>query len=151
IEDKRARGGLMDAREEVQERRLAGAVGADQREDRALLDLDGGVVHRAHPAEALVKLLCLEESRHASWCLKAIHACSIPPGMNSTASVSATPSIMRRSSPKPRSNSGRKVSPTAPITGPIMVPMPPTITIAIMVKDSTMPKASGTSVPTKPG
>ena len=38
----------------------------------------------------------------------------------------------------------------APNTGPIIVPMPPTITIARMVKDSTMKNASGTSVPTKP-
>ena len=31
-----------------------------------------------------------------------------------------------------------------------MVPRPPTITMASMLKDSTIPKASGTSVPTKP-
>ena len=36
----------------------------------------------------------------------------------------------------------------APNTGPISVPMPPTITMARTVKDSVMVKASGTSVPT---
>ena len=49
----------------------------------------------------------------------------------------------------PRSSSGSSVSRIAPHTGPISVPMPPTITIDRMVKDSVMKNASGTSVPTK--
>jgi len=42
------------------------------------------------------------------------------------------------------------VSRIAPATGPISVPMPPTTTMARMVNDSVMKKASGVSVPTKP-
>ena len=91
IEEKRARVGLIDAGEEVQQGRLAGAVRADQREDRALRDMDRDVVHRAHAAEALVQLFCFKERRHANLFLKAIHAWTMPPGMKSTTSVSATP------------------------------------------------------------
>ena len=43
-----------------------------------------------------------------------------------------------------RSSSGSSVSRIAPHTGPISVPMPPTITIDRMVKDSVMKNASGT-------
>jgi hypothetical protein len=49
----------------------------------------------------------------------------------------------------PRRNSGRTVGRKAPHTGPISVPIPPTMTMARMVKDSVMKNASGTSVPTR--
>src|SRR5262245_36509123 len=51
--------GLVDAREEVEQRRLAGAVRADQGEDRALGHLERDVLHRRHAAEALVQAICL--------------------------------------------------------------------------------------------
>src|SRR3954469_4240523 len=91
VEGERAGIGLIDAGEEVQERRLAGAVGADQREDRAGRDVQRHVVHRAHAAETLVQLFGLEERRHANLFLKAIHAWTMPPGMKSTTKVSARP------------------------------------------------------------
>jgi hypothetical protein len=55
----------------------------------------------------------------------------------------------RRKSPKSRKTSGKTVSKIAPHTGPISVPIPPTMTIARIVNDSVMMNASGTSVPTK--
>src|SRR3954466_5125504 len=90
-EGERARVGLIDAGEEVQQRRLASAVRTDQPEDRPRKDVQGDVVQCAHPAEALIQLFCFEERRHANLFLKASHAWTMPPGMKSTTKVSARP------------------------------------------------------------
>src|SRR5262249_34553237 len=45
--------GLEQAADDVEQRGLAGAVRADDRDDLALPDRDGHVLDRAHPAEAL--------------------------------------------------------------------------------------------------
>src|SRR6185295_12354528 len=87
IEQKRTRVGLIDAGEEVQERRFAGAVRADQREDRACRDVDADVVHGAHAAEALVQLFGLEEAQARTLARKETQAWTMPPGMKSTTSV----------------------------------------------------------------
>ena len=56
-----ARGRLVDAGEHVEERRLAGAVRADQADDRALRDGEVDVVHGDEAAELLPHLDGLEQ------------------------------------------------------------------------------------------
>ena len=80
--------GLVDARQQVEERRLAGPVGPDQREDRFFRHRDRDVLHRAHAAEAFAEAF---RPDHENLDLRASHACTMPPGMNSTTSVSARP------------------------------------------------------------
>ena len=56
VEHDRARRRLVDAREQVEERRLAGAVRPDQRDDRAARDREVDVVGRDEAAELLAEL-----------------------------------------------------------------------------------------------
>src|SRR5690349_10468322 len=51
VEDQTARGRLVDARDQVEDRRLAGAVGPDDREDLARLDLEAHAVDGPEAAE----------------------------------------------------------------------------------------------------
>ena len=55
-----------DAVDEIEERRFAGAVGADEAEDLALVDGEAQTVHRLHAAEALAQAVDLEERGHSS-------------------------------------------------------------------------------------
>ena len=57
VEDHLARSRLVDAGEHVEERRLAGAVRADQRHDRAARDREVDIVGRDEPAELLAHAL----------------------------------------------------------------------------------------------
>ena len=61
VEHDRARGRLVDARELVEEGRLAGAVRADQRHDRAARDREVDVVRRDEAAELLAQLDDLDQ------------------------------------------------------------------------------------------
>ena len=56
VEEDRARRRLVDAREQVEERRLARAVRADERDDRAARDGEVDVVGRDEAAELLAHL-----------------------------------------------------------------------------------------------
>ena len=53
VEDDPALVGLREPGDEVEDRRLAGAVRADQAEDLAVAQVEAGVVDGADPAEAL--------------------------------------------------------------------------------------------------
>ena len=61
VEQDRARGRLVDPGELVEERRLAGAVRADQRDDRAARDREVDVVRRDEAAELLAQLGDLDQ------------------------------------------------------------------------------------------
>ena len=63
LEADRAALAAVEAGDHVEERGLAGAVGPDQRGDRALLDVEGGAVHGQDAAEALDELIDLEDRR----------------------------------------------------------------------------------------
>ena len=99
VEGQRAGIGLIDAADQIEQRRLAGAVRPDQREDRARRDGERDVAHRVHAAEALVQALRAAAARVIAQCsarsaeflATTRAACTSPPGMNSTTSVSATP------------------------------------------------------------
>ena len=56
--------GLVDAGDEVEERRLAGAVRPDHADDLALVDVQVELVDAREPAEALRDALELEQRRH---------------------------------------------------------------------------------------
>ena len=57
----RTRGGLVDAGHDVEAGRLAGAVGADEAEDLALVDVEAHLVERDDAAEAQRHLVDLEQ------------------------------------------------------------------------------------------
>ena len=60
IENHRAAGGLIEAGDAVEERRLARAVGADEGEHLASLDVEADAVHCQKAAEALAQVGQLE-------------------------------------------------------------------------------------------
>jgi hypothetical protein len=64
-EGDRAVGRLVDPGEHVEERRLAGPVGADQADDRACRDEEVHVVDGDEAAELLAHLLCDEQLVHS--------------------------------------------------------------------------------------
>ena len=68
----RAAGGGQHAGDQVEGRALAGAVGADQRDDLAGLDVEGNVVDGDHAAELLARVVDLQQhGRRAGRALRA--------------------------------------------------------------------------------
>ena len=63
IEPNPAGGRRIDAADEVEDRRLAGAVGPDETDDLALVDSQGEIVHGPEAAEVLRQAFSLEK-RH---------------------------------------------------------------------------------------
>src|SRR4029077_18644786 len=61
-----ARVGLVEARDQVEERRLAGAVGPDQADDLALAHVERDVVDRDDPAEPSRHVLDREQGHGAA-------------------------------------------------------------------------------------
>src|SRR5205807_9144264 len=55
--------GLVEPREHVEKRGLAGAVGANDRNDRLGRDVDRNIVDRNKPSELLHHVLCREDRR----------------------------------------------------------------------------------------
>src|SRR3954452_3813668 len=144
----------QEARDDVERRCLAGAVRADDRPDRAFLDLQreivdgdqtaeparqaGGLQQRAHGAVRLIVRRRLRSGRRAP---------RIPNGRKIISATNTTPTITKRSAPTSRSTSGRTIMTAAPISGPQSVPMPPTITIARMRIDCVNRKVFGNTAP----
>src|SRR5581483_1883962 len=161
-EAKAAAVGCVDTGEQVEKRRLACPVRADQAIDVARGDGEGDVLQRLQSAEALRCACDLEERAHV--------ACSVssrlrtaegssPAGRKSMTSTSARPkssmritsgSISERpnsasctGSTVQRSTSGVNDSSSAPSITPQMLPMPPSTTIDTTITDSTSTKLSG--------
>ena len=63
VEERRAAAGPVDAGDDVEERRLAGAVGTDQRDDLALVDVERDAVECHHTTEPDAEVAHLEQ-RH---------------------------------------------------------------------------------------
>src|SRR5439155_22715418 len=59
--DRAAGIGIVDARDQIEDRGLAGAVRADETEDRSLRDRERDVAHRAEAAEGLRDFVELED------------------------------------------------------------------------------------------
>jgi hypothetical protein len=84
VEDDLAGGGLVHAREHVEERRLAGAVRADQADDLAPRDREVDVVGRDEPAELLADFVGDEEvAVLAAHCWVSYSGVSATPSRNS--------------------------------------------------------------------
>src|SRR5207302_11350632 len=162
VEHERARLGRVKSRQDVEQRGLAGAVGADQAENFAGADGKRDFRKRLHAAKALGDALGSQE-RHAA-CRPVSSRCltaegSRPAGRNSITSTSARPKTSMRitsgsTSCRPNSAScsgwtvqrrisGTKESSSAPRITPQMLPMPPSTTIATTMIDSTSTKLSG--------
>src|ERR1043166_1081611 len=150
--------GRVDPGEHVEERGLAGAVGADQAEDFPGRDLERHFAQRLHAAEALADPRRAEPAHEVSSRLRTAEGSS-PAGRNSMMSTSASPKISMRmtsgsTSSRPNSAScsgstvqrrisGTNESSTAPRITPQMLPIPPSTTIATTMMDSTRTKLSG--------
>ena len=107
--------GLVDAAQKVEQRRLAGAIGADDGEYGSGFDGERDIANRVHAAEALAQTLgaqeraCGQRTRFGCGGNRGSHvaipcrttgfrganasrtASTMPPGMNRTTSVIATP------------------------------------------------------------
>ena len=97
IEAQTATGGVVDAADDVEHRRLAGAVRADQPEDLAIFDLEREPVERDDPAERHRDLIDFEQC----------HQFILPLGRQLTARAAATVAALRRASQtanRPRSS-----------------------------------------------
>ena len=62
VEDQPARGRLVDARDQIEDRRLAGSVGTDDREDLTRLDREAHAVDGPETAEVHDEALRREEA-----------------------------------------------------------------------------------------
>ena len=88
VEQDRARGRREEAADQIEERRLAGAVGADHGAQLARLDGERDVVDGDQAAEALRDVVDLEQA-HALAALRSMP--STPRGKNSTTSTKNSP------------------------------------------------------------
>src|SRR5688572_12545666 len=163
----------VDTGEDVEERGLSRAIGADEAEHLARRDAEGNLLQRLHAAEALADARRFEERAHSgcpagaslrsasSRCLTAEG--SRPAGRNSMTSTSARPKSSIRitsgsTSMRPKSAccagstvqrriSGTNESSSAPRITPQTFPMPPRTTMATTMIDSTSTKLSGEMKP----
>ena len=74
-----AAGDRHGARQNLDQRRFAGAVVAEQADDLALVDDEGHVLQRLHAAVGLVDVLHADEFGHRhvpAWCRRSSHECS---------------------------------------------------------------------------
>src|SRR4051794_29808914 len=88
--------GGVDAGQDVEERRLAGAIGADEAIDLAARNGEGNIVERLHAAEALRHAARLEECAHAARTVSSrlrTAEGSKPAGRKSITRTSASPKI----------------------------------------------------------
>src|SRR6266545_7157578 len=152
-EDDTAAVGAIDGVEDVEERRLAGPVRADESQDLAFFHAECDMGQGLETAEPLADVLDAQHHRYSRVPRRrgilARRAPISPLGMNRMMSSSTKPAIVSCSdlngslvSRKLRSRS----YPAAPITGPRTVPKPPSMTMTIISIDVERRKASGGSM-----
>src|SRR3954469_21725380 len=94
VEAQRAGVRLIDAADQVEHGGFASAVRPDDREDRTNGNLEGDIADGVDAAEALVQAVGTEQTGHRenarvlNLARISFQACTKPPGMNSTTSVS---------------------------------------------------------------
>src|SRR5712671_1427016 len=166
IEQKKSLVRRVDSGEQIEQRRLAGAVRTDEAVDLGARDRKGNAVERVDAAEALRDAFRLQERRHAArWVSSRFLTAegNSPAGRNSITRTSAKPKISMRitsgsMSWRPKSAactgstvqrriSGTNESSNAPRMTPQMLPMPPSTTIETTMMDSTSTKLSGEMKP----
>src|SRR5690606_1093323 len=158
-----ARRERREARDQVEKRRLAGTVRADDADELALGDRGRDAVDRGETAEAARRAVDGEKRRHrqptsepalVSSPRQAPPSCRrtrssaetspmMPLGISRIEKKSTPPTMMLRKSPTGRSTSGRRMRTSAPMTAPGRLPSPPTTTIARMRMDCGKPKSAG--------
>src|SRR5581483_4837522 len=133
----------------VEQRGLAGAVGADEPVDAARLERERHVVHRRDSAEALHHPVDLEDRGHWRSSARAqmvrgrLYFCwstpRMPRGISSTTATMMAPNrSWCRYTKRAHTASWNRNSTVAPSTGPQIVPLPPkrAITIMFFVNDT---------------
>src|SRR6266545_2706192 len=152
-EDDAAAVWAIDGVEDVEERRLAGPVRADESQDLAFFHAECDMGQGLETAKPLADVLDAQHHRYSRVPRRrgilARRAPISPLGMNRMMSSSTKPAIVSCSdlngslvSRKLRSRS----YPAAPITGPRTVPKPPSMTMTIISIDVERRKASGGSM-----
>ena len=112
--------------DQVERRRLAGAVRADQSVHRLRLDMEGYAIDRRETSEAHSQVLEREDGAvHARAPVRRMRQGTRPCGMNRTAMTMMSPLKTSRKSCSGRNTSGSRVKMIAPTTGPKGEPMPP--------------------------
>ena len=114
-----------DTGDQVEQRRLAGAVRPDQGVDAALRHRHVDIVDRDQSRIAAGDAGQLEKRHQRLLDARRSRSGSRPAGRNSTAATMIRPFTTRRTSLTPRSTSGSRVSTQAPSTGASGVPIPP--------------------------
>ena len=61
IELERAGGRYIETADQIEDGRLAGAIGADQRKDFSALDIEADLINGQHPAESNLQIACREQ------------------------------------------------------------------------------------------
>src|SRR5262249_28740085 len=130
---------------DIEQRGLAGAVGADDREDLPGLDGEADARQRGERAEAFRDVVDLEDHaaarrarREKSW-----RRPNSPRGMNSTMTMRTPPITMKYQSTTDETLSRRIVKNAPPMIGPTSVPSPPIITEMMNSPDSVHSMRSG--------
>src|SRR6478735_1869314 len=163
-----------EAGDRVEERRLAGAIGADDTVDDAFRNGDVDRIHGDQASEFDADAVRPQQRRHRfslDAASRAAAACrsrsarqlrdriscgsqpfrvpspASPAGITRMNTISSTPKMISCSDWKPRSSSGSVVSSSAPSTDPYMLMRPPMTTIEKWITSWNMPKLSGTMKP----
>src|SRR2546425_2155378 len=133
--------GPLHARNQVEQRRLAGSVGPDEPDDLPLPNLQGDALDRSHASKILVNVRYFEHAGHSrnprSSGTYFRREPTIPSGTNNAMTTTTMPMTMNW---KPM-RTVRKMydgmyTTTAPISGPSNVPIPPMTIIASICNEN---------------
>src|SRR5215510_4362946 len=153
IEADVAHGRHVQARDHVEERRLARAVRADHREHLALADGEAHLRERRQGAEALRDAIDLEDyavARHRRP-PRSSRIPSRPLGMNSTMKIRTSPITMKYQSTYDETFSWSRTKNAPPTMGPARVPSPPIMTMMMNSPDTVHSMRSGVAKAERPG
>src|SRR5439155_4231786 len=144
VEDHFSARGRVEAGDAVEQRGLAGTIGADQSKDDAGLDGEGDVLVCLHAAEEPADVPHFEQRRHlAAAFLRS--RCAMKPrkpsGMTRITTITRIPYTSRCAcAMEARSASEISTRTTAPSTGPATVPMPPMMAVSTFWMETSIPK-----------
>src|SRR6185437_7110853 len=129
------------AGDQVEQRRIAGAVRPDHRVDAATFHAKIDSVDGGQPGEATGEAGQFQQRAHAA--RRRMRTGRMPRGRNSTTSTMMTPLTISRAPATSRSASGSSVSTKAPSTGANGVAMPPSSAKERIVTAGSKPNSDG--------
>src|SRR5215471_3909693 len=148
-----ARARLEQSREQVDERRLASTVGANNRDELILVHRHADILERPQDAEGLAKFARLQQRTHEAVRVRLRASSPASPAMPSgnpmTISARMAPSTKRQYSVSDCSWSCSKVKVSAPIIGPKKLEKPPSTAINTSWPDCVQSTSSGSARPTR--